>query len=158
MQKRALAGALDMFIRTVVQVKENRQIVQNVIGRLGKKAMATTMCVWMKYVDEIKDNNQRLIEQEAQKQMADELAKEKWRALLETNGLLQVVNILEDYGIGSESDVSELNQDDFSKLESLGLKPLEVKKLSRWCEYEIVEKKKKKALQMHWDGRTIWIC
>jgi hypothetical protein len=147
-----------MFIGTVVQLKANRQIVKNVMGRWRKKAMVMAIFVWAKYVDEIKDSNQRLIEQEVQHQIADELAKEKWRALLETNGLLQVVNILEDYGIGSESDVSELNQDDFSKLESLGLKPLEVKKLSRWCEYEIVEKKKKKALQMHWDGRTIWIC
>ena len=66
--------------------------------------------------------------------------------------------MLENYGICSETDVSELNEDDFSKLESLGLKPLEVKKLIRWCEYEVVEKKKKKALQMHWEGRAIWVC
>ena len=42
-----------------------------------------------------------------------------WRALLETEqGLHQATDILEKYGIGSETDLSELEQDDFSELES----------------------------------------
>ena len=48
------------------------------------------------------------------------------RALLEKQGLHQAAYILEKYGIGSETDVSELDQDDCSNLESesRGLSPL----------------------------------
>ena len=42
--------------------------------------------------------------------------------------------ILEHYGIDCETDLSMLDQDDFSKLGSRGMKPLHVKKLERWCE------------------------
>jgi hypothetical protein len=137
MQKRALAGAFDMFIGTVWQLKANLQIVQNVVCRLRKKAMATAMWAWMEY------------------------AKEKWRALLEHHGLLHAADILENYGICSETDVWELDENDFSKLESLGQPPLDGKKLSRWCQAGEEEKMKKKdavALQMHWQGRAIYVC
>ncbi len=40
--------------------------------------------------------------------------------LREEKGLYQVVDILEKYGICSETDVSELEQHDFSELESRG--------------------------------------
>ena len=52
-------------------------------------------------------------------------------AFLEKQGLHQVAHILEKYGIGSETEVSELDQDYFS---NLALKPLDTKKLKRWCE------------------------
>ena len=42
--------------------------------------------------------------------------------------------ILENYGIDSETDLLVLDQDDFSKLASRGLKPLHAKKLECWCE------------------------
>jgi hypothetical protein len=54
--------------------------------------------------------------------------------VLEKNGLRPVAKILENYGIDCETDVSVLDQDDFSKFASRGLKPLHVKKLERWCE------------------------
>ena len=38
--------------------------------------------------------------------------------VLEKQGLHQAEHILENYGIDSETEVSELDQDDFSKLES----------------------------------------
>jgi hypothetical protein len=41
--------------------------------------------------------------------------------------------IFENYGIDSETDLLVLDQDDFSKLASRGLKPLYVKKLERCC-------------------------
>ena len=41
-----------------------------------------------------------------------------WNALLEKKGLHQEADVLEKYGIGSEIDVSELEQHDFSELES----------------------------------------
>jgi hypothetical protein len=44
-----------------------------------------------------------------------------WRALLEKKGLHQVANVLDKYGIGSETDVSGLEQHDFSELESHAL-------------------------------------
>ena len=40
--------------------------------------------------------------------------------MLENKGLLQVADILEKYGIVSQTDLSELDQDIFSELESLG--------------------------------------
>ena len=43
-------------------------------------------------------------------------------------------DILENYGIDSETDLSVLDQDEFSKLASRGMKPLHVKKLERWCD------------------------
>ncbi len=52
--------------------------------------------------------------------------------MLEKNGLRLAEEILENYGIDSETDLSVLDQDDFSKLSSRGLKPLQVKKLERW--------------------------
>ena len=50
-----------------------------------------------------------------------------WLALLEKNGLRLVTDIFENYGIDSETDLSVLDQDDFSKLVSRGMKPLYVK-------------------------------
>ena len=45
-----------------------------------------------------------------------------------------MAEILQNYGIGSETDVSVLDPDDVSKLVSSGLKPLDAKKLQRWCD------------------------
>ena len=56
-----------------------------------------------------------------------------WLTVLEKNGLGPAATILDDYGITSESDLLVLDQDDFSKLASRGLKPLYAKKLERWC-------------------------
>ena len=53
--------------------------------------------------------------------------------VLEKNGLGPAAAILENYGIDSETDLLVLDQDDFSKLASRGLKPLYAKKLERWC-------------------------
>ena len=39
------------------------------------------------------------------------------------DGLCLEVDIFENYGIDSETDLSVLDQDDFSKLASRGLKP-----------------------------------
>ena len=49
-------------------------------------------------------------------------------------GMLPVADVLEKYGIGSETEVSELDQHDFSVLEALGLKPFQLQKLKRWSE------------------------
>jgi hypothetical protein len=57
-----------------------------------------------------------------------------WLTVLEKNGLGPAAAILENYGIDSETDLLVLDQDDFSKLSSRGLKPLHVKKLELWCE------------------------
>ena len=46
-----------------------------------------------------------------------------WLTVLEKNGLRLAAEILENYGIDSETDLSVLDQDDFSKLASRGLKP-----------------------------------
>ena len=56
-----------------------------------------------------------------------------WLTVLEKNGLGPAAAILENYGIDSETDLLVLDQDDFSKLASRGLKPLYGKKLERWC-------------------------
>ena len=45
-----------------------------------------------------------------------------WLTVLEKNGLRVSVDILEDYGIDSETDLSVLDQDDFRKLASRGMK------------------------------------
>ena len=45
--------------------------------------------------------------------------------MLEKKGLRQAVEILENYGINSDTDVSVLDRDDFCKLVSGGLRPLE---------------------------------
>ncbi len=45
-----------------------------------------------------------------------------------------MTDVLENYGICSQTEVSELVQDDFSFLEALGLKPFHVKKLKLWSE------------------------
>ena len=42
-----------------------------------------------------------------------------WLVVLEKKGLHQVTDILENYGIDSETDVSVIDQDDFRKLVSL---------------------------------------
>jgi hypothetical protein len=46
-------------------------------------------------------------------------------AVIEKKGLYQAAEILENYGINSDTDVSMLDRDDFSKLVSGGLRPLE---------------------------------
>ena len=56
-----------------------------------------------------------------------------WLTVLEKNGLGPAAAILENYGIDSETDLLVLDQDDFSKLVSRGLKSLYGKKLERWC-------------------------
>jgi hypothetical protein len=61
-----------------------------------------------------------------------EVTQTVWRDLLLKHGLLPVTDILEKYGITSSIDVSELEQDDFSALESLGLKPFVLMKIKRW--------------------------
>jgi hypothetical protein len=48
--------------------------------------------------------------------------------VFENKGLLQAADILEKCGIASETDVSELEPDDFSKLKCRRLKPLHIKK------------------------------
>ena len=45
-----------------------------------------------------------------------------------------MADILDKYGIGSATDVSELKDHDFIELEVLGLKPFQLNKLKRWCE------------------------
>ena len=59
-----------------------------------------------------------------------------WLTVLEKKGLHQVADILDKYGINSETDVSVLDRDDFCKLVSEGLKSLQAKKLERWCDDE----------------------
>jgi hypothetical protein len=59
---------------------------------------------------------------------------EGWLTVLEKKGLRQAGDILENYGIESETDLSVLDQDDFNKLTSRGLKPLHVKKLQHCCD------------------------
>ena len=54
-------------------------------------------------------------------------------AVLEKKGLHQATGILENYGIDCETDVFLIDRDDFSKLVLNGLKPMEGKKLERWC-------------------------
>jgi hypothetical protein len=49
-----------------------------------------------------------------------------WLSVIEKQGLHQAAEILENYGINSETDVSVLDRDDFCKLVSGGLRPLEV--------------------------------
>ena len=60
------------------------------------------------------------------------------RELILKHGLLQVADILEKYGIASVIDVSELKQDDFDALETLGLKPFVLMKIKRWSTEEWV--------------------
>ena len=54
--------------------------------------------------------------------------------MIEKKELHQVAEILENYGIVSETDVSFLDPDDLRNLTSLGFKSLEAKKLDRWCD------------------------
>jgi hypothetical protein len=50
-------------------------------------------------------------------------------------GLHQAADIIEKCGIDSETDLSELEQDDFSELESESLlRAQDAKKLKRWCQ------------------------
>ena len=51
-----------------------------------------------------------------------------WLTVLEKNRLGPAAVILENYGIDCETDLLVLDQDDFSKLASRGLKPFHVKK------------------------------
>jgi hypothetical protein len=51
---------------------------------------------------------------------------------LDKKGLYQTVEILDNYGIDSETDVSLVDPDDLSKLVSRGLKPLDGKKIQSW--------------------------
>ena len=48
-----------------------------------------------------------------------------WMTVIEKKGLYQAAEILENYGINSKTDVSMLGRDDFWKLVSGGLRPLE---------------------------------
>jgi len=57
-----------------------------------------------------------------------------WLTVLEKNGLGPAAGILENYGIDSETDVSLLDQGDLRNLVSQGLKPMQLKKLERWCD------------------------
>jgi hypothetical protein len=57
-----------------------------------------------------------------------------WLTVFEKKGLHQSADILENYGINSETDVSVFDRDDFCKLTSRVFKPLETKKLDHWCE------------------------
>ena len=57
-----------------------------------------------------------------------------WLSELEKKRLYQAAEILENYGINSETDVSVHDRDDLCKLASRGHKPLEAKKLQRWCD------------------------
>jgi hypothetical protein len=59
--------------------------------------------------------------------------------VLEKNGLRLAADIFENYGIDSETDLSVIDQDDFNKLTSRGLKPLHVacvcvKQFELWCD------------------------
>jgi hypothetical protein len=49
-----------------------------------------------------------------------------WLTVIEKQGLHQAAEILENYGINSETDVSVLDRDDFCKLVSGGFRSLEV--------------------------------
>jgi len=55
-----------------------------------------------------------------------------WLTVMEKNGLGLAAEILENYGIDSETDVSLLDQDDLRNLTSQGLKPMQLKKLEHW--------------------------
>ena len=46
-----------------------------------------------------------------------------WLTVLEKNGLRVATDILEDYGIDSETDLPVIDQDDFSKLTCRGKYP-----------------------------------
>jgi hypothetical protein len=46
----------------------------------------------------------------------------RWMTVLEKRGLLQVAHILQEYGMVSVTEVSDLKQDDFSELECRGVK------------------------------------
>jgi hypothetical protein len=49
-----------------------------------------------------------------------------------SNGIYQTVEILDNYGIDSETDVSLVDPNDLSKLVSRDLKPLDDKKFQNW--------------------------
>jgi hypothetical protein len=53
-------------------------------------------------------------------------------AVIEKKGLYQAAEILENYGINSETDVSMLDRDDFCKLVSGGLRPSEA-----WASFRV---------------------
>jgi hypothetical protein len=55
-----------------------------------------------------------------------------WREVLHKDGILPVPDILEKYGVASVIDVSDLKQDDFIALETLGLKSFVLMKIKRW--------------------------
>ena len=45
-----------------------------------------------------------------------------------------MVEILENYGIDSETEVSLFDRNDLCKLASRGIKPMEGKKIEHWCD------------------------
>jgi hypothetical protein len=51
-----------------------------------------------------------------------------WLTVLEKKGIHQAAEILDNYGMNSETDVSVLDRDDFCMLVSGGLKTLPAKK------------------------------
>ena len=57
-----------------------------------------------------------------------------WLTVLEKNGLRLAADILENYGIDSETDMSLLDQDNLRNLVSQGLKSMQLKKLEDWCD------------------------
>ena len=56
-------------------------------------------------------------------------AKTGCRELVQTQGLHQVEDILDKYGIGSGTYVSDLKEHDFNQLEDRGIKPFQLKKV-----------------------------
>jgi len=52
-----------------------------------------------------------------------------WVVVFEKKGMYQTVDILENYGIDSDTDVSVIDQDDFNELVSPRLRSLDTKKI-----------------------------
>ena len=57
--------------------------------------------------------------------------------------------ILENYGIDCETDVSLIDRDDFFKLVSNGLNPMEGKKLELWCDVVVTVCKMYGSMNQH---------
>ena len=86
MQHRALAGAFDMFIGTVEQLKAHRQIVEKAMARWRAPLLMLVFVAWDEYLEEVKESTQRMAEQEALQQIADELAHEEEKRRSEMKG------------------------------------------------------------------------
>ena len=56
-----------------------------------------------------------------------------WQGLLEKKKLHHTSHILQNYGTGSATDVSDLEEGHFIELETTGMKPFQLNKLWRWC-------------------------